>query len=77
MTKHMLDEKASISVRIAEKIGREPYNTFVESRLHKYSCFSVQIKLFYNIFVSSFAQILSIKKQAQFWISILSHLSAS
>ena len=37
MTKHMLHKKASVSVRIAEKIGREPYNTFVESRLHNAS----------------------------------------
>ena len=33
----MLDDKASNSVRIAKLIGREPYNTFVENRLHNES----------------------------------------
>ena len=36
-TKHMLDNEASNSVRIGEKIWRKPYNTFLENKLHNTS----------------------------------------
>ena len=35
----MHDDKASNSLRIAEKIWRVPYNTFVENRLHNASAY--------------------------------------